>query len=77
MADALIWNDEMRTTIPPRFSVQRSSVRGEGVCYTLWLSPDDKATADRLDAETAFYGSKGYGKCKRIAQRIADGGTDG
>jgi hypothetical protein len=63
----------MRHTLPERFGVQRSVVRGEGVCYELWVRrPEDVAACEALNAETAFYGSHGFRSCRRVAQRIAD-----
>jgi hypothetical protein len=72
-ATALVWDMVMRQTIPERFSVQRSVVRGEGVCYELWVgAPEDAAAAKALSLETAYYGSHGFRSCRRQAQRIAD-----
>lgn len=61
-----------RSTVDDRFRVNSDNVRGEGICYFLACSSDDRRTAQRLDIETAFYGRGGVSKVKAAAQAIAD-----
>lgn len=56
-----------------RFALQRDNVRGEGVCYTLWVPRGtvESRLADALDIETAYYGTGGKARAKAAARRIA------
>lgn len=66
----LVWHG--RSTDDGRFTVNSDNVRGEGVCYFLMHSAEDRRMAERLGIETAFYGRGGVAKVKAAAQAIAD-----
>ena len=76
MRARLVWND-LHATEPPRFSLQRDHVRGEGVCYSLMTplaDPEDEATYQAMGAALpgAWWGPGALSAAKAACQRIAD-----